>query len=136
MTTPILGRRRMPANDSRAWAANTCLSPSPEHTSGTMEIIRHILSHPRFSHPVVSIGNFDGVHVGHQEILKRVVHEAQARQGTALVYTFHPHPLTVLRPDRPLSLILSLREKISACAAAGVHGVIVQRFTRIFSHLT
>jgi riboflavin kinase/FMN adenylyltransferase len=101
-----------------------------------MEIIRHILSHPRFSHPVVSIGNFDGVHIGHQEILKRVVHEAHARQGAALVYTFHPHPLTVLRPDRPLALILSLREKISACAAAGVHGIIVQRFTRTFSHLT
>jgi riboflavin kinase/FMN adenylyltransferase len=101
-----------------------------------MEIIRHILSHARFPHPVVSIGNFDGVHVGHQEILQRVVHEAHIRQGTPLVFTFHPHPLTVLRPERPLPLILSLREKVLACLATGVHKVIVQRFTKAFSLLT
>lgn len=102
----------------------------------TMEIIRHILSHARFPHPVVSIGNFDGVHVGHQEILRRVVQDAQARQGTSLVFTFHPHPLTVLRPEKPLPLILSLREKLLACAATGVRGVIVQHFTTTFSLLT
>ncbi len=101
-----------------------------------MEIIRHILSHARFPHPVVSIGNFDGVHVGHQEILRRVVQDAQARQGTSLVFTFHPHPLTVLRPEKPLPLILSLREKLLACAATGVRGVIVQHFTTTFSLLT
>ncbi len=102
----------------------------------TMEIIRHILSHARFPHPVVSIGNFDGVHVGHQEILRRVVQDAQARHGTSLVFTFHPHPLTVLRPEKPLPLILSLREKLLACAATGVQGVIVQHFTTTFSLLT
>jgi riboflavin kinase/FMN adenylyltransferase len=126
----------MLANASKAWVANTPCSPAPDRTGGTMEIIRHILSHARFSHPVVSIGNFDGVHVGHQEILRRVVQEAHVRQGTPLVFTFHPHPLTVLRPERPLPLILSLREKISACFATGVHGVIVQRFTKVFSLLT
>jgi riboflavin kinase / FMN adenylyltransferase len=102
----------------------------------TMEIIRHILSHARFPHPVVSIGNFDGVHVGHQEILRRVVQDAQGRQGTSLVFTFHPHPLTVLRPQKPLPLILSLREKLLARSATGVQGVIVQHFTTTFSLLT
>lgn len=101
-----------------------------------MEIIRHILSHTRFPHPVVSLGNFDGVHLGHQVILNEVIREARARQGTALVLTFHPHPLTVLRPDRPLPLILSLREKLSSLMALGIQGVLLQRFTLPFSRLT
>ncbi|MGH7961657.1 MAG: bifunctional riboflavin kinase/FAD synthetase [Candidatus Binatia bacterium] len=101
-----------------------------------MEIIRYITRHASFPHPVVSLGNFDGVHLGHQAILKRLVQEAQARQGTALVLTFHPHPLAVLRPDHSPALILSLREKLSLLAELGVQGVILQRFTTSFSLLT
>jgi riboflavin kinase / FMN adenylyltransferase len=101
-----------------------------------MEIIRHIIHHAPFAHPVLSLGNFDGVHVGHQRILTRLVEEARARQGTALVLTFHPHPLAVLRPDQPPSLILNLREKLEQFAAFGVQGVILQRFTLSFSRTT
>jgi riboflavin kinase/FMN adenylyltransferase len=77
-----------------------------------MEIIRHISRCAPSPHPVVSIGNFDGVHIGHQAILGDLVQEARDRQGTAIVLTFYPHPLSVLRPDRPLPLICSLREKL------------------------
>ena len=101
-----------------------------------MEIIRHVLGHPRLPHPVVSLGNFDGVHLGHQTILRRLVQEADRRQGTALVVTFHPHPLSVLRPDRPLSLISGLREKLDHLAQRGVQRVVLQRFSRAFSRLS
>lgn len=101
-----------------------------------MQIIRHILSHSPFPHPVVTLGNFDGIHLGHQAILARVVHEARARQGMALVLTFHPHPLAVLRPTLALPLILSLREKLRLFAAQGIHGVFLQRFTLPFSRFT
>jgi len=101
-----------------------------------MQIIHHILSHSPFPHPVVTLGNFDGIHLGHQAILARVVHEARARQGTALVLTFHPHPLAVLRPTLALPLILSLREKLRLFAAQGIHGVFLQHFTLPFSRLT
>ena len=101
-----------------------------------MQIIRHILSHSPFPHPVVTLGNFDGIHLGHQAILARVVHDARARQGTALVLTFHPHPLAVLRPTLALPLILSLREKLRLFAAQGIHGVFLQHFTLPFSRLT
>jgi len=101
-----------------------------------MEIIRHIIPHAPFPHPVVALGNFDGIHLGHQAILTRLVQEAQTRQGTALILTFHPHPLSVLRPDHPLSLILSLREKLHVLAALGVQGVVLQHFTVPFSRLT
>jgi riboflavin kinase/FMN adenylyltransferase len=101
-----------------------------------MEIIRHIIAHAPFPHPVIALGNFDGIHLGHQAILRRVVQEAQARQGTALVLTFHPHPLAVLRPTQSFSLILSVREKLRLFAQQGIQGVILQHFTPAFSHLT
>lgn len=101
-----------------------------------MQIIRHILSHPPFPHPVVTLGNFDGIHLGHQAILARVVNDARARQGAALVVTFHPHPLVVLRPTLALPLILSLREKLRLFATHDIHGVFLQHFTPAFSRLT
>ena len=101
-----------------------------------MEVIRHIESYHRFPRPVVSLGNFDGVHLGHQAILTKAVSEARALQGTALVLTFHPHPLSVLRPNSPLPLILSLREKLLLFRRLEIHGVILQRFSQTFSQLT
>jgi len=101
-----------------------------------MQIIRHIIQHAPLPHPVVSLGNFDGVHLGHQAIMRRLVQEAQARQGTALTLTFHPHPFAVLRPNQPFALILGLREKLETLAALGVQGVLLQRFTLPFSLLT
>ena len=101
-----------------------------------MEVIRHIESYRRFPHPVVSLGNFDGVHLGHQAILTQAIQEAHARQGAALVVTFHPHPLTVLRPQTPLPLILNLREKLLVLRSLGVDGVILQHFSSAFSQIT
>ncbi|MEW6297381.1 MAG: bifunctional riboflavin kinase/FAD synthetase [Thermodesulfobacteriota bacterium] len=102
-----------------------------------MEIIRHVAHRPpSFPHPILSLGNFDGVHLGHQAILTRVVQEARARHGTALAFTFYPHTLAVLRPDRPLALILSVREKLLQFACLGIDGVILQRFSRTFSRLS
>jgi len=101
-----------------------------------MEIIRHISRCLRSPHPVVSIGNFDGVHIGHQAILRNLVQEAQDRQGTAIVLTFHPHPLSVLRPERPLPLICSLREKLLLFSSLGVQKVLLQRFTPNFARLS
>ena len=101
-----------------------------------MEVIRHIESYRRFPRPIVGLGNFDGVHLGHQAILTKAVSEARALQGTALVLTFHPHPLSVLRPNSPLPLILGLREKLLLFRRLEIHGVILQRFSQAFSQLT
>jgi riboflavin kinase/FMN adenylyltransferase len=102
-----------------------------------MKIVRHLDTHRvSFHHPVVSLGNFDGVHLGHQAILARLVEEARVRGGEALVFTFFPHPLAVLRPDKAPPLILSLREKLLLFASLGVDSVILQRFTPSFSRLS
>ena len=100
-----------------------------------MKIIRHPSPPSPLPHPVIGLGNFDGVHLGHRMILSRLVEEAKARQGTALAMTFYPHPLSVLRPGQPVPLILSLREKILRIAELGVDGVVLQRFGLNFSQL-
>ena len=62
-----------------------------------MEVIEgHRYLKQPFKKPVVTLGNFDGVHLGHQEILSRVREKAKEINGTSLVYTFHPHPFSVL----------------------------------------
>jgi riboflavin kinase/FMN adenylyltransferase len=78
---------------------------------------------------VAALGNFDGVHRGHQEILARVSRRAGIRHGTPVVVTFDPHPPRVVRPDKAPPLLMTLDQKIEAFAGAGIHGVAVVQFT-------
>jgi riboflavin kinase/FMN adenylyltransferase len=79
--------------------------------------------------PVVAVGNFDGVHRGHQRILERVCRRAQERGGTPLVLTFDPHPPRVVRPDKAPPLLMTPDQKLAALARSGIAGVAVVRFT-------
>ena len=102
-----------------------------------MDVIRHIISHPRrFTKPVLTLGNFDGVHRGHQAILARVVSEARRLGGEAVAITFAPHPLAVLHPERAPAVLTSLRDKLRLLGAAGIDVVILQRFTHVFARLS
>jgi len=89
----------------------------------------------QYPHPVVAIGIFDGVHRGHQKVLRQVIRKARACRGTAVVMTFYPHPLHVLQPalNVPLITTLSLREKLLADIGLDVCWLI--RFTRGFSRI-
>ena len=80
--------------------------------------------------PVLTIGNFDGVHLGHQALLGQVVARARGLGHPAAVLTFDPAPRDVLRPDNDIPRIQSLADKISALGAVGIDQVIVERFTR------
>lgn len=84
---------------------------------------------PRWPRPVAALGNFDGVHRGHQKILERVCRQADACGGTPVVVTFDPHPPRVVRPDKAPPLLMTLDQKIEACARAGIAGVAVVQFT-------
>lgn len=84
---------------------------------------------PRWPRPVAALGNFDGVHLGHQEILARVCRQAVERGGTPVVVTFDPHPPRVVRPDKAPPLLMTLEQKLEAFDAAGVQGVVVVQFT-------
>jgi len=83
--------------------------------------------------PVLTVGNFDGIHVGHRAILDTVVSRARALAGQAVVYTFDPHPRKVLRPEGAPKLLTTLEQRLELLEAAGVDVVIVEKFTLDFA---
>ena len=86
--------------------------------------------------PVVTIGNFDGVHVGHQAVLKLARDRVRLQQGTAVVLTFEPHPLRVLAPGVELKFLSDPEEKLALLEEAGVDVVVRLPFTREFAAQT
>jgi len=83
----------------------------------------------RWHQPVLALGNFDGLHRGHQKIVERVVRRAAEREATPVVVTFDPHPTRVVRPDKAPALLMTTGQKIEALARAGMRGAAVVRFT-------
>jgi riboflavin kinase/FMN adenylyltransferase len=83
-----------------------------------------------------AVGNFDGVHCGHQEILRLVIERARAVGGQALALTFDPHPSRVLRRDSAPALITTVEQRLNLFAAAGLDAVLVLPFTAAFARLT
>ena len=82
---------------------------------------------------MVTIGTFDGVHHGHQQILKRVVDRAKNEDLTSLLLTFFPHPRMVLQPDHDLKLINTIDERVDLVAASGVEHMVIHPFSMEFS---
>jgi len=91
---------------------------------------------PRWMSPVLALGNFDGLHRGHQKVVERIRRSAADRGATALVLTFDPHPPRVVRPDKAPALLMTMPQKLAALERAGLHGVAVVRFTEAFSRLS
>jgi riboflavin kinase/FMN adenylyltransferase len=86
--------------------------------------------------PVLTIGNFDGLHVGHRAIMQTVSERASTLEGTAVVYTFHPHPRKVLTPDNPPRLLTTLEQKLELLEASGIDCVIIEPFDDEFAKVT
>ena len=86
--------------------------------------------------PVVTIGNFDGVHLGHQALFKKVIEKARAIDGVSVVYTFDPHPLKVLDPDRFFPLITTRAEKERVIDWCGIDVLVREKFTEDFARLS
>jgi riboflavin kinase/FMN adenylyltransferase len=87
----------------------------------------------RWMSPVLALGNFDGLHRGHQKIIERVRRSAADRNGAALVLTFDPHPPRVVRPDKAPPLLMTMPQKLDGLSRAGLTGTAVVRFTEAFS---
>jgi riboflavin kinase/FMN adenylyltransferase len=84
---------------------------------------------PKWAHPVVALGNFDGLHRGHQKLIDEVRRQARERHGTSVAMIFDPHPPKVLRPDKAPALLMTLEQKLDAFERAGLDAVVVVRFT-------
>lgn len=102
-----------------------------------MKLYRDITTVPaEYPRMVVTIGNFDGIHRGHQELFARMVKSARATAATAAVLTFDPHPYEVLRPESTPQLITTTEEKIRLIGLTGADILIIQPFTLEFSRLS
>jgi len=88
-----------------------------------------------FTKPVVTIGNFDGVHLGHQIILQRLREDADQRGVDAVVVTFEPHPIAVLRPDAAPTLLMNLGDRLAALSACNMDATVVQPFSNEFAQV-
>lgn len=89
----------------------------------------------RVREPVLAIGNFDGVHLGHQTILKSTVKEANKIKGIPIALTFQPHPLRVLTPEKCPPLITSFQKKAELIKNCGIEILISVNFTKQFSKM-
>jgi riboflavin kinase/FMN adenylyltransferase len=88
-----------------------------------------------FSRTVATIGNFDGVHLGHRAILSRVCQRARELGGQAVAITFNPHPVKVLRPEVNLPLLTTSEQKLKLLSDSGLDAVVVLPFTPEFAAL-
>jgi riboflavin kinase/FMN adenylyltransferase len=90
----------------------------------------------RGNKPVVTIGTFDGVHMGHQRVIERLKNIAQKQGGESVIFTFDPHPRLVTTPDEAnLRLLTTLNEKKELFRTAGIDHLIIYPFTKAFSEL-
>jgi riboflavin kinase / FMN adenylyltransferase len=96
----------------------------------SVQIVQGTSEYPRTGlGPVLTIGNFDGVHLGHQTLLNRVIETARELKHPSAVLTFDPAPRDILRPDNDIPRIQSLEDKIQTLGALGIDQVIVEPFT-------
>lgn len=102
-----------------------------------MNIYHHLSEFKRLENAVVTIGTFDGVHYGHQKIIKRLCELAKTTGGESVILTFFPHPRLIIDPENhDLKMINTIDEKARILANLGVDHLIITPFTRDFSNLS
>jgi riboflavin kinase/FMN adenylyltransferase len=101
-----------------------------------MDIFRHIDDRRlQLTHSVVTMGNFDGLHLGHRCLVRNAVEDAHRLGSRSVVLTFEPHPLNILAPERAPKLILSHKDKMQLLQSFGIDVVVIQNFDVTFASL-
>ncbi len=102
-----------------------------------MRVLHELTPETRFNNPIVTLGTYDGVHLGHQQIIRAMVEDARKKGSESVLLTFHPHPRMVLYPDsHTVRLIDTVDEKLKKLEKLGLDTVILYPFTSKFSRMT
>lgn len=97
-----------------------------------MQVFESLEIAVKFANPILTIGNYDGLHLGHRRIIERIKLKAREQKGTSMLMTFHPHPLTILKPEKFVGLITPLHVKRRLIEEAGVDVLFIVPFTDEF----
>jgi riboflavin kinase/FMN adenylyltransferase len=98
--------------------------------------VQSISKYDKTDPSVITIGTFDGVHIGHKLILERLINDAKIQHRVAAVLTFFPHPRMVLQKDSDLKLLNTIEEKTKILEGLGIDYLIIQPFTKAFSRIS
>ena len=101
-----------------------------------MEIIKELHNKLNYPNPVVTIGNFDGVHTGHKKIFRKVVEKAKEIKGTPIAITFDPHPALILMPERGLKILTTLKDRAKLISNSGIKVLIRINFSKEFARMS
>jgi len=100
-----------------------------------MNIYRDLSEIRKNKNTVLSLGTFDGIHLGHREIINQVVEKASSINGRSFLITFYPHPRKILSKDFDIKFLTTIDEKISILQSLGVQNLLIINFTKEFSQL-
>jgi riboflavin kinase/FMN adenylyltransferase len=98
-----------------------------------MKVIKNTRVVKKIKGPVITLGNFDGLHLGHQRILERVSERARSLGCPSVVYTFEPHPQKVVSPGKSIPIIMDMEDKFRLIGSFGIDFLLLARFTKEFA---
>jgi len=101
-----------------------------------MKVVKSIGNYSSKKKSIITIGTFDGIHIGHQEIIKSLVKESISKNALSLILTFFPHPRMVLNKNFSIKLIDTLKEKEKMFEKLGLNTLIIQPFTKNFANIS
>lgn len=101
-----------------------------------MKIIKNLDSNSFNAPTIVTIGTFDGVHIGHQKIVNRLIHNGNETNLKSVILTFFPHPRMVLQKDSGIKLIHTIKERAAILNTLGLDSLVIKKFTKSFSRLS
>lgn len=101
-----------------------------------MKVYRNLDTLPPFQNGAITIGTFDGVHLGHQKIIQQLLAQSKATGGESVLITFHPHPRKIVRPNESLMQLTTMEERIELLKQLGINNMVIVPFTKQFSEQT